>query len=103
MTWKRVTTAVGLIPIVVGLGLWRSTAWVALAMGLIIVLALWEYFALGEAIGHRAYRFWTASCALLILYLQWLIQWLSTVTRWSEYGGVGYPRRLVWLLVRMYP
>jgi phosphatidate cytidylyltransferase len=72
MTWKRVATAVVLIPIVVGVVLWCATAWVALAMGLIIVLALWEYFALGDAIGHRAYRFWTASCALLLVYVQWL-------------------------------
>src|SRR6202048_4622983 len=72
MTWKRVATAVVLIPIVVGLVLGGSRSWVALAMGLIIVLALWEYFALGDAIGHRAYRFWTASCALLLVYVQWL-------------------------------
>jgi phosphatidate cytidylyltransferase len=67
-----VATAVVLIPIVVGLVLWCAPAWVALAMGLIIVLALWEFFALGDAIGHRAYRFWTASCALLLVYVQWL-------------------------------
>jgi phosphatidate cytidylyltransferase len=72
MTWKRVATAVVLIPIVVGLVLWCATAWVALVMGLIIALALWEYFALGDAIGHRAYRFWTVSCAFLLVYVQWL-------------------------------
>jgi phosphatidate cytidylyltransferase len=72
MTWKRVATAVVLIPFVVGLVLWGSTAWVALALALIIVLALFEYFGLGEAIGHRAYRFWTATCALLLVYVQWL-------------------------------
>jgi phosphatidate cytidylyltransferase len=72
MTWKRVATAVVLIPIVVGLVLWASTAWVALALALSIVLALFEYFALGDAIGHRAYRFWTATCALLLVYVQWL-------------------------------
>jgi phosphatidate cytidylyltransferase len=103
MTWKRVATAAVLIPFVVGIVLWGSTAILALAVGLVTLLALFEYFALGEAIGHRAYRFWTATCALLILYLLWLMQWLSTVTRWSEYGGVGHPRRLVWLLARMYP
>jgi CDP-diglyceride synthetase len=40
-------------------------------MALIIVLALWEYFAMGDAIGHRAYRFWTATCAFLLAYVQW--------------------------------
>lgn len=72
MTWKRVATAVVLIPIVVGLVLWCATSLVALVMALIIALALWEYFALGEAIGHRAYRFWTMSCAFLLVYVQWL-------------------------------
>jgi phosphatidate cytidylyltransferase len=103
MTWKRVATAVVLIPFVVGIVLWGSTAILALAIGLVTLLALFEYFALGEGIGHRGYRFWTATCALLILYLQWLMLWLATASRWGEYGGVGYPRRLVWMLVRMDP
>src|SRR5258708_2123707 len=72
MTSKRVATAAVLIPFVVGLVLSASTSWVALAMALIIVLALWEYFALGDAIGHRAYRFWTATCAFLLAYVQWV-------------------------------
>src|SRR5919108_2389301 len=71
MTWKRVATAAVLVPVVVGLVLWGSTAIVALAIALITLLALFEYFALGEAIGHRAYRFWTATCALVLVYLQW--------------------------------
>jgi phosphatidate cytidylyltransferase len=71
MTWKRVATAVVLIPVVVGIVLYGSTAVVTIATGAITILALWEYFALGDAIGHRAYRLWTALCALLILYLQW--------------------------------
>jgi len=86
MTWKRVATAVVLIPFVVGIVLWGSTAIVALAVGLVTVLALFEYFALGEAIGHRAYRFWTASCALLIIYLQWL----TTVINGTKMGGFVY-------------
>jgi CDP-diglyceride synthetase len=73
MTWKRVATAVVLIPIVVGLVLWASTAWVALVMALIIALALLEYFALGDAIGQRAYRFWTIACAFFLVYVQWLL------------------------------
>jgi phosphatidate cytidylyltransferase len=99
MTWKRVATAAVLIPFVVGLVLWGSTAIVALAVGLVSILALFEYFALGEAIGHRGHRLWTATCALLILYLQWL----TTIIRWGEFGGVAYPQRLAWLLVRMFP
>jgi phosphatidate cytidylyltransferase len=70
MTWKRVATAVVLIPVVVGLVLWASTAVVAIAIALVTLLALFEYFALGAAIGHRAYRFWTATCALLLIFVQ---------------------------------
>src|SRR5581483_9512032 len=68
MTWKRVATAVVLIPIVVALDLYCSTAVVSLAIALVTLLALFEYFALGDAIGHRAYRFWTATCALGLIY-----------------------------------
>src|SRR5436853_6092442 len=71
MTWKRVATAAVLIPFVVGLVLWASTAIVAVAVALVTLLGLFEYFALGEAIGHRAYRFWTGTCALVLVYAQW--------------------------------
>jgi phosphatidate cytidylyltransferase len=71
MTWKRVATAAVLIPFVVGLVLWGSTAIVAVFIALVTLLALFEYFALGDAIGHRAYRFWTATCALLLIFVQW--------------------------------
>jgi phosphatidate cytidylyltransferase len=72
MIWKRVATAAVLIPVVVGIVLFASTAWVSLALAPIVLLALFEYFALGAAIGHRAYRFWTATCALLLVYVQWV-------------------------------
>ena len=72
MTWKRVATAVVLIPLVVSLVLAAPTALVALAVALVILLAIFEYFSLGEAIGHRAYRVWTAACAMLLVYVQYL-------------------------------
>jgi phosphatidate cytidylyltransferase len=99
MTWKRVATAALLIPAVVALVLWAPTAIVVAVLALVILLALFEYFALGDAMGHRAYRFWTASCALLIVYLQWL----STAVRWGEFGGILYPQRLAWLLQNFFP
>jgi phosphatidate cytidylyltransferase len=71
MTWKRVATAAVLIPFVVGLVLYASTAWVAVALAAIIALAMIEYFALGDAIGHRAYRVWTVCCMFLLVYTQW--------------------------------
>jgi phosphatidate cytidylyltransferase len=102
MTWKRVVTAAVLIPFVVGLVLWGSTAILALGVALVVMLAMFEYFALGEAIGHRAYRFWTATCALLIIYLQWL----TTVINWTKMGGFAYAQwelRLGVYLTRLFP
>jgi phosphatidate cytidylyltransferase len=72
MTWKRVATAVVLIPFVVGLVVAAPTSWVTIAVTLVDLLALFEFFALGDAIGHRAYRFWTASCAVLLVFSQYL-------------------------------
>jgi phosphatidate cytidylyltransferase len=72
MTWKRVATALVLIPVVVGLVLFTSTAVVAVATAVITVLALWEYFALGEAIGHRAYRVWTIFSAVFMAFCNWV-------------------------------
>lgn len=70
MTWKRVATALVLIPVVVGIVLFTSTTAVAVATAIISILALWEFFALGDAIGHRAYKFWTTFCALVFLAVQ---------------------------------
>ncbi len=83
MTWKRVATAAVLIPCVVGLVLWGSTALLAVGTALVILLAMFEFFALGDAIGHRAYRFWTAACALGLVFVQWMV---------STANSVGPPR-----------
>ncbi len=93
MTWKRVATAAVLIPFVVGLVVWGSTAIVALAVALVMLLALFEYFALGEAIGHRAYRFWTATCALFLIYVQWL---MGAVASYRLSGGLIAYQRIWW-------
>jgi phosphatidate cytidylyltransferase len=93
MTWKRVATAAVLIPFAVGLVLWGSTAIVALATALVSMLALFEYFALGEAIGHRAYRFWTATCALLLIFAQWL---MADQAGYMLAGGLIAYRRVWW-------
>jgi phosphatidate cytidylyltransferase len=72
MTWKRVATAAVLIPLVVGLIVATPTRWVSVALALVILLAMLEFFALGDAIGHRAYRFWTITCAMLLVVVQYL-------------------------------
>src|SRR5271165_7544214 len=80
MTWKRVGTAAVLMPVVVALVLWCSTAVVAVAVAVVTAVALWEYFGLGEAIGHRAYRVWTVGCAVLLIYAQWMTAYDNRVT-----------------------
>jgi phosphatidate cytidylyltransferase len=72
MTWKRVATAAVLIPFVVVLVLKAPTALLSVALSIVILLASFEFFALGDAIGHRAYRLWTAACAVLLVYVQYL-------------------------------
>lgn len=99
MTWKRVATAVVLIPIVVAIVLLTPTAVVALAVALITLLALFEYFALGDAIGHRAYKYWTAVCALLIVF----VQYVSTLVIYGDFGSFGLPARLSWIFTRIFP
>ena len=91
MTWKRVTTAVVLIPCVVGLVLWGSTAVLAIGMALVILLALFEFFALGDAIGHRPYRFWTATCALGLVSVQWLA---AIAPSYELAGGLTFHREI---------
>src|SRR6202795_1941255 len=91
MTWKRVATAAVLIPCVVGLVLWGSTAVMAVGLALVILLALFEYFALGDAIGHRAYRFWTATCALGLVFVQWLA---AIAPSYELAGGLTFHRMI---------
>jgi phosphatidate cytidylyltransferase len=93
MTWKRVATAAVLIPFVVGLVLRGSTAMVSLATALVMLLALFEYFALGEGIGHRAYRFWTATCALILVYVQWRAVYMPA---YSLPGGLIAYQKTEW-------
>jgi len=93
MTWKRVATAAVLIPFAVGLVLWGSTALLALAVALVTLLALFEYFALGEAIGHRAYRFWTATCALVLAFAQWRV---ASAPAYTLSGGLTAYRNSGW-------
>lgn len=84
MTWKRVATAAVLIPVVVLLVLRAPTVWIAVALAIVTLLALVEYFSLGDAIGHRAYRVWTCVCAVLLIY----VQWLTAIQHTWELGAV---------------
>ena len=63
MTGTRMLTALVLIPVVIAIVLFTPTSVVAIATALITILALREFFSLGDAIGHRAYRLWTYFCS----------------------------------------
>lgn len=65
-------TAAVLIPGVIALVLAAPTSVVSIAVAGVILLAMFEYFALGDAIGQRAYKFWTATCAGLLVFVQYL-------------------------------
>lgn len=77
MTGTRVLTALVLIPIVIGVVLFTPTYVVAIAVAVITLQALREYFQLGDAIGHRAYRWWTGFCAVLLVTQSWASTGLS--------------------------
>ena len=72
MTWTRVLTAAVLMTVAIAIVLFAPTWGVAIAVVVLTLLALWEYFALGEAIGHRAYRFWTTFSAIVLVCAQTL-------------------------------
>jgi phosphatidate cytidylyltransferase len=86
MTLARVLTAAVLIPAVIAVVLWGSTGLVAALAGLVLLLALLEFFALGERVGLHGYRFWTCVCALGILFQQW------AATRAQSWVVLGHVR-----------
>ena len=71
MTGARVLTAAVLIPVVVALVWFGSTLLVTAFVGLLALLTLFEFFALGEKISLHGYRAWTCVCALAVLLQQW--------------------------------
>ncbi len=70
MTLTRVLTAVVLVPAVVAVVWWGSTGLVAALTGLATLLAVLEFFALGERAGLFGYRTWTGVCAMGLLIAQ---------------------------------
>ena len=72
LTTLRVLTAVVLIPVVVGIVWWGTPALVTALAALVVLLALLEFFALGERVGLHGYRFWTCTVAVAMLIEQWL-------------------------------
>jgi phosphatidate cytidylyltransferase len=67
----RLATAATLIPAVTA-AIWWGPTWLLAGLAAIVaVIALREFFAMGERIGFRAYRTWTCLAALGIFAQQW--------------------------------
>lgn len=74
----RIFTALVLIPIVVAL-VWWGPAWVLAAVAaLIAIVALLEFFDLGERIAMRPFRKWTIVCAAGLFYAQYSLGLVET-------------------------
>jgi phosphatidate cytidylyltransferase len=74
----RIFTALVLIPIVVAL-VWWGPAWVLAAVAaLIAIVALLEFFDLGERIAMRPFRKWTIVCAAGLFYAQYSLGQVET-------------------------
>jgi len=67
MTWKRVATAAVLIPVVVSAVWWGPTWLVGMLVGLVMVVALAEFFAVAEKAGTPGFRAWTICCSAMML------------------------------------
>lgn len=67
----RIATAAVLIPIVVALVWYGPPALLAALAAAVAILALFEFFAIGDKIGLRAFKKWTYFSAALIFYAQY--------------------------------
>jgi phosphatidate cytidylyltransferase len=91
MTLKRVLTAAVLIPAVVATVWWAHTSVVTVASTMVALLALLEFFAIGDRAGLRGYRVWTGFCAIAIFFMQWLTAVEQARTVSSGFFGTRSP------------
>jgi phosphatidate cytidylyltransferase len=81
----RILTAVVLIPVVVALVWWGPPALLAAVAAAVALVALHEFFTLGERVGMHGYRNWTMLCAAGLFYAQYAAGMVETH---SLSGGV---------------
>jgi phosphatidate cytidylyltransferase len=67
----RIATAAVLIPVVIAIVWWAPPVLLAALAALIAILALLEFFNLGDRIGLRGFKKWSYFCAALIFYAQY--------------------------------
>ena len=85
----RILTALVLIPVVVILVWWAPPAILTVAATLVAILALFEFFDLGERIGLHGFRKWTIVCTAALFYAQ---HSLGLIETHSLSGGVSIIR-----------
>ena len=74
----RIFTALVLIPIVVALVWWGPSWLLAAVAALIAIVALLEFFDLGERIAMQPFRKWTIVCAAGLFYAQYSLGLVET-------------------------
>jgi phosphatidate cytidylyltransferase len=74
----RIFTALVLIPIVVALVWWGPSWLLAAVAALIAIVALLEFFDLGERIAMRPFRKWTIVCSVGLFYAQYSLGLVET-------------------------
>ncbi len=87
--FPRILTGLILIAVVVGLVWWAPAAILAAAAAIVAIIALTEFFDMGERVGLRAFRKWTMVCAAGIFYAQYSAGFIETH---ALTGGVSLVR-----------
>lgn len=59
------------MPVIVALVLFAPLWLLSGVAGVVLLLALWEFFRLADIAGYRGFVQWTTLCSLLIVYVQW--------------------------------
>ncbi|MBZ5694904.1 MAG: phosphatidate cytidylyltransferase [Acidobacteriia bacterium] len=85
----RILTAAVLIPAVIALVWWGPLALLAAAAACVAILALVEFFRLGERVGLRAFQKWTIACVAGLFYAQYSTGLVETH---SLAGGISIVR-----------
>ena len=89
-TQMRVLTAAILIPLVIAAIWWGPTWLVAGLAAAVAIVAMLEFFTMGERLGSKAYGFWTCLAAVGIFAQQWYASQAATS---STFGNVIYVAR----------
>jgi phosphatidate cytidylyltransferase len=89
VTLQRIITGAILIPVVVGLVWWGPPGLVAVVGAVVALLAVREFFNLGDHLGLHGYRSWTYLCSLAIFFEQWAA---TDARAWMLIGNVRVTR-----------